>query len=516
MGHVHWSRRDVLESIAACGKGTLLAPLFRGAPLQPAGALRGSVLDGGSGRETAAKMRVTDAVSGTEFWPERAIRTMPQTPRKGGKRYFYVNGEYELALPSGQYKVEVVRGIDHEPVVHEVTVKPGGTEVFVARVPVLRDMRAAGWYSGNTHTHFQVEMDEDPDDHLRTVPPAEALDVSVISYLIRGNLPYKSNKYRIGRLPEFSRGGTLVDMGEECRNNKGNYEFGYGHVLFLNIPRLVEPVSTGLLSPKPNAPDFPTISMLCEEAKRIGGTTIWCHNGQGMELPVAAALGYIDAFNVGDSEPGEYNRYYEFLNCGFRMPLSTGTDWWIYDHNRVYVRTEGPFGYESWLAGLKAGRAFITNGPLLDLRVNRKGPGDEIKGPGIAEVQVEAVSRQPFTRIEVVHDGEIVAQATSRDGRSAKLQTAVRFDKPGWIAARVASDWITHGGFRGFAHTAPVYLAAPGRPRRQAEAAGRFVKELEESMAFIRKRYRFQSEADLATALGRFAQGREYYARLSR
>jgi hypothetical protein len=28
--------------------------------------------------------------------------------------------------------------------------------------------------------------------------------------------------------------------------------------------------------------------MLCEQAKKIGGTTIWCHNGNGMELPVAA------------------------------------------------------------------------------------------------------------------------------------------------------------------------------------------------------------------------------------
>ena len=47
----------------------------------------------------------------------------------------------------------------------------------------VQDLHASGWYSSNTHTHYHREIDEDPDDRLRMVPPAEALDVSVISYL---------------------------------------------------------------------------------------------------------------------------------------------------------------------------------------------------------------------------------------------------------------------------------------------------------------------------------------------
>ena len=96
-----------------------------------------------------------------------------------------------------------------------------------------------------------------------------------------------------------------MDMGEEARNNKTFAGIGYGHCLFLNIPRLVEPVSTGLLSATRKAADFPTLSMLCQEAKRIGGTTVWCHNGAGMEMPVAAALGHIDAYNVADGLEAE-------------------------------------------------------------------------------------------------------------------------------------------------------------------------------------------------------------------
>jgi len=65
-----------------------------------------------------------------------------------------------------------------------------------------------------------------------------------------------------------------------------------------------------------------------------------------------------------------------------------------------------------------------------------------------------------------------------------------------------------------FAHTSPVYYRIPGMPSRKAAAAGEFVDEIEESVRFVRKSYRFASEADKALALGRFEQGRLIYARL--
>jgi len=266
MGRHHLSRREVLASIAVAGRSTVLAPLIPtgSAQTSAAGVIRGRVVDGATGEATSAKIRVTEVETGAEFWPAHAIRTMPRKPRPGGHRYFYAAGEYEIGLPVGRYKVEIVRGLGHDTVLRGITIAAGNTVPLDVRVPVLRDMRSSGWYSGNTHTHYHLEMEEDPDDHLRVVPPAEALDVNVISYLIRNDLKYLSNKYPIGRMPQFSKYGTLVDMGEEARNNTPANRFGYGHVLFLDIPRLVEPVSTGILSPEPGAPDFPTISMLTE------------------------------------------------------------------------------------------------------------------------------------------------------------------------------------------------------------------------------------------------------------
>jgi hypothetical protein len=327
MGHTpHLSRREILQSIPLLGSGSLLLPVsvLRGQrPDTSAPAIiRGSLVDGATGQPVAAKIRVVNTNTDEVYMPAAAIKTMPKIVKRGARRYFYARGSYEVAVTPGRYSIEVVRGISHEAVTQYTEVGSGITHVHDFRIPVLKDLHSLGWYSGNTHTHYALEIDESPDDRLRMVPPAEALDVSVISYLIRNDSPYITNRYPVGRLPQFSRDGTIMDMGEEARNNRTFGEFGYGHVLFLNIPRAIEPVSTGLLSKDGKAPDFPTLSMLCAEARRIGGTTVWCHNGSGMEAPVAAALGQMDAYNVADGLEPEYNRYYRLLNCGFRLPAS--------------------------------------------------------------------------------------------------------------------------------------------------------------------------------------------------
>lgn len=516
MGHIHLSRREILESIPVLSAGARLAPLWGERPDTKApGVIRGALRDGATGQPAAAKLRVVDMATGQEYVPEHAIKSMPQKAAPGVKKYFYARGKYEIAVPPGRYQIEVVRGICHEQAISNAEVGASLTQVRDIDIPLLSDMHAMRWYSGNTHTHYHLEIDEDPDDRLRMVPPAEALDVSVISYLVRGDSPYITNRYPIGRLPDFSRDGTLMDMGEEARNNKGFVDFGYGHCLFLNIPRRIDPASTGLLSRDGKAPDFPTLSMLCEEAKRIGGTTVWAHNGSGMEVPVAVAQGHVDAYNLGDGLNADYERYYRFLNCGFHLPASTGTDWWIYDHNRVFVQVDGSFSYDSWIAGLRAGRTFVSNGPLLELSVNGNPPGASFDASERVHVRARAISRLPFDRLQIVQDGAIVAEQPAVDRREAILEREIPVEQGGWLAARVESSAKTHALWGVFAHSSPVYYRVPNMPFRRAEAAGAFVDEIERSVRFIRKSYKFASDADRAVALGRFESARQVYGKLA-
>jgi hypothetical protein len=305
--------------------------------------LRGKVLDKDTDQTVPAKVHVVNMEGNfyhpDPYIPHRDMRASVQT-----KAYFYCQGEFQLLLPPGRYKIEACRGLDQDEARAEVDLTPDSQREIRLELSPLSDIRKAGWFSGNTHTHYHVQMEEDPDERLKVVPPAEGLDVSVISYLLRRNLAYRSNKFPIGRADAFSQRGTLVDVGQETRNNCSEWEIGYGHVLFMNIPELITPVSTGLLIAD-NAPDYPTLTPLCRRARALGGTNIWAHSGSGMECPVAVALGVVDAFNVNDGSNYEYDRYYRLLNCGFRLPLSTGTDWWMYDHNRVYVQLATPFSY---------------------------------------------------------------------------------------------------------------------------------------------------------------------------
>jgi len=107
-----------------------------------------------------------------------------------------------------------------------------------------------------------------------------------------------------------------------------------------------------------------------------------------------------------------------------------------------------------------------------------------------------------------------VAEQSAVDQREARLEREIVINAGGWIAARVSGGSKTHAGYPVFAHTSPVYYRIPGVPSRRAAAAGEFVDEIEESMRFVRKNYRFASEADKALALGRFEQGRQTYAKL--
>lgn len=427
MGHHHFTRRELLAAIPVlAGSGELLHPLSAQSVTAqtPPAILRGKLLDGATGQPIAAKLRVvrisTSAYGNDEaFFPARAIKTKPIP------YYFYARGEYEIAVPAGRYRIEVVRGIAHELAADNAEAGAGITRVVDFRVPVLKDMQAAGWYSGNTHT--------------------------------------------------------------------------------------------GLLAKTKNAPDFPTLSMLCEQAQKTGGTTIWCHNGGGMEMPVAAALGNLNAFHLADGLDPETSRYYALLNCGLPMPLSCGTDWWIYDHNRVYVQVQGSFTYDSWIEGLRAGRTFVTNGPLLTFSVNDAGPGERLRldQPAIVRVRAGVVSRVPFERVEIVQDGEVVAEQSAVNGRSARLERELEVRRGGWLAARVFSNAKSHGGAAVFAHSSPVYVRVAGTPHRLARAAGAFMDDIEDSVRYIRANYRFSSDADRAIAIGRFEQARQIYGRIA-
>ena len=103
------------------------------------------------------------------------------------------------------------------------------------------------------------------------------------------------------------------------------------------------------------------------------------------ELPVDVALGKVDYLEVmGYSDHLITSEiWYRLLNCGFRLPAAAGTDAFPNFASlrgppglvRVFVQSGAKLDHKSWLAGLKAGRTFVTNAPLLEFSLAGHGIG---------------------------------------------------------------------------------------------------------------------------------------------
>ncbi len=312
---------------------------------------------------------------------------------------------------------------------------------------------------------------------------------------------YITNRYPVGDLKPFDATGVLVNNGEEHRHNFDAYGEGYGHVMFLNIRRLVRPVSLGSGITGGGYDDRPLRPGIVD-AREQGGTVLWCHNTSGFEGVSNTLAGRIDALNVFDgARTGTFeDSYYRYLNIGMRLPISTGTDWFLYDFARVYAKVPGRLTVPKWLDAVKAGRCQVTNGPLLTLTVDGKEVGDvlNLDRPRAVRVEATATGRHDFQQLQLVQNGRVVQaeRGQLKDGVcTARFVQEVRLDGPAWFAARIDSAAKNELDQRLFAHTSPVYVDVAGRRVFDVETARLLVRRLEEARAAIRSRGKFGGDA---------------------
>src|SRR5262249_13110442 len=180
--------------------------------------------------------------------------------------------------------------------------------------------------------------------------------------------------------------------GENMRD--GNEEFGsppWAHRTLVTLEQLVEPIFTGFAGTT-NPYDSPSNADVADRARWQKGLVNYTHVAQAEDwtktpyaakaLPIDVALGKIDTLDINNSWAASVPLWYRLLNCGFRLPATAGTDVFLNrigsnlpGGDRVYVRLDGPLSYRSWIAGLKAGRSFVTSGPMLSFTVDGKEPG---------------------------------------------------------------------------------------------------------------------------------------------
>ena len=443
-------------------------------------------------------------------------------------RWSVLPGKTVVNLPRLPLTIEAISGIDTEAA--KLNLDLSGKTGAELAIPLVKFYNAssAGFRSGNTHLHLMKISREQADRYLGEVPKADGLDALFVSYLERvpDDRDYISNAYRSADLARLAaRAGTVFGNGEEHRHNLEGYGEGYGHVMFLNIDELIQPVSIGPGIMKMGTDGIP-LRRGIDTARSQGATVVWCHNDFGLEDLPNLAAGRLDAQNIFDgSVKSSYKEtFYRYLNAGFRVPFSTGTDWFMYDFSRAYVDMGGDVTVEKWLAGLAAGKSFITNGPFLQLRVAGSTPGKalDLDKPADVAVEAQAAGRVDFGRIELVRNGEVISAADTKPVGGhfeASLRMDLPIGGPCWFALRtppppVAGDaapvksFPTNelGGYL-FAHTSAVHVTFAGKNYFDPQAAQGLLAEIHASRDTVTANAKFADDQERARVLDVYADG---------
>lgn len=384
----------------------------------------------------------------------------------GHATYAYIDGRCEGWLPRGDVLVDVARGFEYQPLRERAHIEPGQQELTV-RLTRSVDMAAEGFYSGDTHVHFLSTRGA----HLEAA--AEGLNVVNLLQAQWGHL-FTSTEEFSGEPSVDRRGETFVYVGQENRQHT------LGHLGLLGLRRPIMPWS----SDGPDEAELggnleTTLSRWADACHEQGGTVVIPHfPSPYCEGPALIVTGRSDAVEWLLQERRGHREYYRYLNLGYRLPLAGGTDKMSSDTAiglcRTYVRIpDEPLTYDSWCRNLKAGRTFITTGPLLDLQVEGAAPGDDVnlpEGGGTVDVRARVRSIFPVHSLEIVVNGEVVARTDGGStGRSLSIREPIAVDRHSWIAARCGGPDYFGGGRHVdswerpiFAHTSPVYVGVGG------------------------------------------------------
>lgn len=425
----------------------------------------------------------------------------------GDVPHFYCTETANWELPAGKYQIRVHRGPEYRALRISLEIKPGGVTPVNVDLGRWADSASKGWYSGENHIHANYGYGQWYNDPTTMLAQCSGEDLHVCNFMVANSDTdgVFDREYFRGRLDPVSTPETLLYWNQEFRSTI------WGHMTLLNLKQVVEPVFTGFKETT-NPWDVPTNAEIANRTHWQQGVVNYTHVAQnpndpcenpytGKGIPIDVALGKIDTLDLNASYGGTIPLWYRLLNCGFHLPASAGTDTFLNrivsrlpGGDRVYVKLNGPLNYENWIAGLKAGRSFVSNGPLLELSLENSGPGDTVKleTSRAARVKASAISQFPMDKVELIYNGQVVAAATvSADKTSATLDADVKLDRSGWVSFRVSGPGhADHPVGTLDAHTSPVYVEVANTPVGSKDDAAYFLKWIDRLSLAIRVRDR--------------------------
>jgi TolB protein len=489
------------------------------------GILRIVLKDAHTGEPLVARVSVKQA-GGKFYFPQNALYRITS-----GVGHFYARRQAVLTVPAGKFILQAWHGPEYFVYKQEFDIAAGETREVEVAMDRWVNMPESGWFSGENHIHANYGYGAWHNDPVTIHEQCEGENLHVANVVVAnsdGDGVF-DRQYFLGRPDPLSSARTIIYWNEEFRSTI------WGHLTLGNLSQLVEPIFTGFAETT-NPWDVPTNGDIADRTRAQRGTVSYTHPASNPDslydgayaakgLPVDAALGRIHAMDVmGSGYEASMRLWYRLLNCGLRIPAAAGTDVFLNRINsyppgwgRCYVKLTDGLSYLEWMDGQKAGRSFVTTGPMLEWSADRRGPGETLRldGPRKVQVRARASSQFPIKSLEVIVNGAVVpAKPATNNAGQLVLDQEVKLESAGWVAVRCASanapGWI--GPMFG-AHGNPIYVEMPGRPLDASADAKYFLAWIDRLEADLKKRDRIP--VGLEEVRKQLDGAREVYRRLS-
>jgi TolB protein len=510
--------------------------------LHPHGSLAVSVTEGLK-LSSRARVSVTDS-KGKSFAPREAwIQAddgYDRSERRFERCYYYPDRRFQeqFDAPIGTFIVEVSQGFEEKS--YKVTVEVAkGTITKVDAKLALLDFnvpRGEHWVGSDLHVHMNYGGTyRNVPEHLVEQGEAEGLEV------IHELTVNKEQRFPDIQFVNFGDDvaqdpDVLVVQGQEFHTSYWGHRGILGLKDHLLLPGYAGYPNTAAASLFPMNADV--YDMAHEQGVLVGAVhpfdevpDPFARPAQRItdELPVDVALGKLDYMEiVGFSDHKSTAAvWYKLLNLGFKIPAGAGTDATAnyaapirgtVGQDRVYVWTPyWPTAISTWFDGLKRGRTFATNGPLVEFKLGEEMLGGELKlDAAQAAVPFTAKLRSivPVDHLEIVCNGKVVQTLKLNEARdSSDVAGTIPVSESGWCALRAWSEKAEYPVMDNYAYatTSPVYVTVGGKRAYSRVDAEYFAAWIGRTLEITAEYPDWNSAEERELVLGRLRAAREIY-----
>ena len=496
---------------------------------------------GKANQPLAARVFVT-GTDGKAYAPDGAWMyaddSFDRAERPFEAHYFDTPGVSEMMVPVGaSIDVGVMRGFEYSFKHTKVLIEANRMHSLSVRMLPFDDGKPGRthWVSGDVHVHMNYAGTyRNTPAHL--IEQAAAEDLSVVEDLV------VNKEQRIPDMAYFSPQLDPASTADHLLLHGQEFHTSYwGHLGLLNLTKNFILPGYAAYPNTAAASLYPANANVADMAHEQGALVGYVHPFDSFpdpakdalltaELPADVALGKVDYIEVvGFSDhKSTAEVWYKLLNCGFRLPTAAGTDFMgnyaslrgPVGLNRVYAEVpSGRLKIRPWLAAIKAGRTFATNGPLLRFSLGGQAIGGEVRLEKGKEMPftAELHSIVPVDHLQVVCNGKVVRELTvNRDRTGGRVDGSLLLSESGWCVLRAFSDKAEYPilDLYPYATTSPIYISVAGAPVHNAADATYFVAWIDRLISAAQSHTSWNTDAEKQSVLSMLREAKDKYAKM--